>query len=127
MALADKAFKSTWIDKPEDLYIDRIPSHLQSIKLDWKSSMLEVPLFRRAVWKGGSVHISPYKSVQYTTIHHQNLRLGKSAGFSEPLGLYNYRRGAGEAIDRKNPLIILSGQLLNTHFLVSIKFSRNLC
>ena len=61
--------------------------------------MQEVPLFRRAVSEGGRTVVSDEKAVQYTTIHHQNLRLGRSAGFPDATQFYCYRRGGGEAID----------------------------
>ena len=83
--------------------------------------MMEVPLLRRAVSKGGVVNISPYQAVQYTTVNYQNVRLGKSAGFPEPLKLYNYRRGAGEAIDRKDFSISLSAVSF-TAFLLVFRF-----
>ncbi|KAF1814524.1 hypothetical protein P152DRAFT_447870 [Eremomyces bilateralis CBS 781.70] len=99
LAFADDAFDSDWIKQPKDLYTFSVPPHLQSVQLHWKESMQDIPIFRRSVFRGGQATISPNRSVQYMNLYYQNARLGKSAGFADPLGLYSYRRGAGEAID----------------------------
>ncbi|KAF1810595.1 hypothetical protein P152DRAFT_475428 [Eremomyces bilateralis CBS 781.70] len=87
------------IKQRKDLYTFSVPPHLKSVQLHWKESMQDIPIFRRSVFRGGQVTVSPNKSVQYMDLYYQNARLGKSAGFADSLGLYSYRRGAGEAID----------------------------
>ncbi|KAI9770756.1 MAG: hypothetical protein M1840_003006 [Geoglossum simile] len=89
-----------WINCPEDLQTFQVPSHLQSLPLQWKESMLEIPVFRRAVSEGGQVITSPTKALQYATIANQNLRLGKSTGFKDPFRFYCLRRGAANAINK---------------------------
>ncbi|KAI9763720.1 MAG: hypothetical protein M1839_006318 [Geoglossum umbratile] len=100
LAFADDAFASEWINCPEDLQTFQVPSHLQSLPLQWKESMLEIPVFRRAVSEGGQVITSPTKALQYATIANQNLRLGKSTGFKDPFRFYCLRRGAANAINK---------------------------
>jgi hypothetical protein len=55
LAFADNAFASEWINCLEDLEAFQVPSHLQSLLLSWKESMLEVLVFRRAVSEGGQI------------------------------------------------------------------------
>ncbi|KAF1810113.1 hypothetical protein P152DRAFT_140144 [Eremomyces bilateralis CBS 781.70] len=107
LAFADNAFESDWIKRPKDLYTFSVPFHLQSVQLHWKESMQDIPIFRRSVARGGEVTISPDRSIQYMTLYYQNARLGKSAGLADTLGLYSYRRGAGESIDYKCTISLL--------------------
>jgi Protein of unknown function (DUF3435) len=104
LAFTDDAFASEWINCPEDLQTFRVPSHLQSLPLHWKESMLEIPVFRCAVSKGGQVITSPTKALQYATIANQNLRLGKSTGFKDPFRFYCLRKGAANAINSQYTL-----------------------
>lgn len=99
LAFADSAFESEWINCPDDLSTFSVPSHLMAVQLHFHEHMQEIPLCRRAVRLDGQLVTSPTKALQYTTIHHQNVRLGEEAGFKDRFTFYNGRRGGGEGIN----------------------------
>jgi hypothetical protein len=66
LAFAKDAFTSNY---PEDLQTFQVPSHLQSLLLRWKESMLEILVFQCAVSEEGQIITSPTKAFQYATIN----------------------------------------------------------
>jgi hypothetical protein len=99
LAFDDDAFLSPFIKNPEDLLAIHIADHRNGMPIEWKSSMMETPLLRRAVRTPQGLITSPTKAAQFNATRKYNLRLGKSAGLEKPFRFYTLRRGAGEAIN----------------------------
>lgn len=95
LAFADQAFESEYLQRPQDLHSFRVNDDrgLLGIPLEWKSSMLEMPVFRKAT--------DSTEGWTYDEARAHVSRLGRAAGFKDPLQFYQGRRGAGEAIDGK--------------------------
>ena len=98
LAFADQAFLSPWLQEPKDLYTFRVEDDrgLESLPLEWKPDMLDLPLLRRATDTA-----APWK---YGEARAPNARLGTALGFKDPFHFYALRRGAGEAIDGKHTI-----------------------
>ena len=73
--------------------------HRRATPLEWKESLMETPLLRRAVRTPGGIVTSPFKAAQFNSMSKYNLRLGRSAGLEKPFRFYTLCRGAGYAIN----------------------------
>ncbi|EGX47257.1 hypothetical protein AOL_s00091g1 [Orbilia oligospora ATCC 24927] len=99
LAFDDDAFDSKHIRKPEDLFVDEIPKDMDSLELNWKDSIRDTPLIRRAIRTPRGPEISRSQAEVYDTINTQVRNLGQEVGFVNWTKLYIFRRGAGEAMD----------------------------
>ena len=97
LAFADQAFKATSLKSPKDItHLLSVPLQAQSLQIEWKDSMLNVPIFRSIAKSHG---IDPIKALPYERLLCQLKSLGVAAGFKYPVTPYCFRRGAGNAIE----------------------------
>ncbi|PGH23708.1 hypothetical protein AJ80_02314 [Polytolypa hystricis UAMH7299] len=99
LALADQAFEAQGINSSEDVFRIAVPSYRNSLQLRWKSEMLDVPVFRRAVHTAQGMRISCNGALPYDAFNQYLQRLGRNAGLEEPLTPYCIRRGTANAVD----------------------------
>jgi hypothetical protein len=102
LAFADNAFKEEGITRPEDIYNIQIPIFRETLSIQWKSEILETPVFQDATRKpeAGDV-VSDSDAWSFAGFNYYLKRLGEIAGFPETLTSYALRRGAGNAVDCK--------------------------
>ena len=91
LAFADGAFKEEGIRSPEDLYKLGVPDYKGALRIGWRRSILERPIFRRA-------NNMPFTASDF---NHYLKQLGCNAGYPQTLTSYALRRGAANAFDRK--------------------------
>ena len=99
LTLKDDAFKSEHVRCLEDIYGFHIPKPKTSLQLCWKESMKDVPIFRQAEQTLEGMCTSSTRALPYDTFLQHLSRLGKSAGFCDPLTPYCLQRGAGNAVN----------------------------
>jgi hypothetical protein len=63
LAFDDDAFLSLFIREPEDVWATNTPDHRCGTPLEWKPSMANIPLLRRAMRTSAGIIISPTKAV----------------------------------------------------------------
>ncbi|OJD26944.1 hypothetical protein ACJ73_01667 [Blastomyces percursus] len=112
LALADGAFEAQGINSVEDVFRIRVQAPRNSLQLKWKQSMLNVPIFRRAMHTTEGVRISPDRALPYDTFNQYLQRLGRNAGFEYKLTPYCIRRGTANAVDDDTARV---GRLTSTH------------
>lgn len=99
LAFNDNAFLSPFIKDPADIWNIDIAEHRMGIPIEFKTTLTDTPLLRRAVRTPTGWITSATKAAQFNTRNKYNLRLGKSAGLEKPFRFYTLRRGAGHAIN----------------------------
>lgn len=112
LALADDAFEAQDINSVEDVFRIRVQAPRNSLQLKWKPSVLDVPIFCRAVHTTQGLRISPDRTLLYDTFNQYLQRLGRNAGFEHKLTPYCIRRGTANAVDSEPPYLPL---IFNLH------------
>ena len=97
LAFADNAFKELGIEKPEDLFSLEIPHFKESLAIQWRSEIMETPIFRRQV-NGGICNSTPWA---FSDFNYSIKRLSFLSGYPQELSSYILRRGAANAVDCK--------------------------
>jgi hypothetical protein len=90
-AFDDEAFKSRYLRTPEQFWTLKIPSHKQTLQLQWKDSILDTPIFRN----------NDNITMRYDELREPLVRLGTATGYPEVLTTYYTRRGFINAIHGK--------------------------
>jgi hypothetical protein len=90
-AFHDEAFKSRYLRTPEQFWNLKIPSHKQTLQLQWKDSILDTPIFRN----------DDGTTMRYDQLRELLVRLGSATGYPEVLTTYGTRRGFVNAIHGK--------------------------
>jgi Protein of unknown function (DUF3435) len=106
LALNDDAFEFN-IRSVRDIFRTRVRSPRQSLQLQWKSSILQTPIFRQAVPTTNGVQTSSSKALRYHTYLYYLQQLGLATGFMQILGLYDIRRGASNKVDGMSLILFL--------------------
>ncbi|KAI9765990.1 MAG: hypothetical protein M1840_006997 [Geoglossum simile] len=99
LALADDAFEAENLKTPEEILGVRVALPRNTIQLKWKKSMLDTPIFRRAVRYADGIRTSSDKALPYDSVAKYVKRLGRSAGFYQSFSPYCIRRGIANALD----------------------------
>ena len=99
LAFDDDAFLSPFIREPKDVWATNVPDHRCGTPLEWKPSMADIPLLRRAMRTSAGITTSSTKAAQFNVMNQYNIRLGKSAGLEQPFRFYALRRGAAHALN----------------------------
>src|ERR1700716_1841596 len=96
LAIKDNTFKAAIIQKPSDIHVYalKVPKHRGLLKLNWKDSMLDIPIFRVVERNVLGNQISLIKAFPYATLQDHMLSLGLYAGFEHCLVPYCLRRAA---------------------------------
>jgi hypothetical protein len=102
LALADDAFEARNLTTPEAILGVRVPAIRESIQLRWKKTMLDVPIFRRAVRATAGIRTSPVRALPYESVSKYLKRLGRNFGFPQVLSPYCIRRETGNKLDSKS-------------------------
>lgn len=98
LGMHDNAFELEFTSV-EQLFSLRVDPRRKSMRLRWKKSWEDRPLFRQAVPTVDGVRTSEKEPLRYHTFLYYIQRLGFMAGLMRILNPYNIRRGAGEAVD----------------------------
>jgi hypothetical protein len=72
---------------------------MKAMRVNWKLSMLKVPIFRQPVRTAMGFQTSKEKALCYSTYAYYLNRLGWEAGFEEKLTSYCMRQGTANAVD----------------------------
>lgn len=96
LAFADDAFKA--VRQPRQLGLLHVPKGKHSLPLEWKESMLNIPIFRHCQQDGT---IAPSRAMMYDDLASQISDLGYRAKFRDVLRTYCLRRGVANVIDGK--------------------------
>jgi hypothetical protein len=100
LIFADRAFAAPNLISAEQLSrLDIRPSY-QQLELLLKSSILDVPVFRKSVRTGYGYEISPYESLSYATLLSLMKAVGVIAGFLQPTRPYCLRYGASNEFNQ---------------------------
>jgi hypothetical protein len=99
LAFDDKAFGVPDLISPEQLFRLRAKRDKGCQPIPWKSGMLDIPIFRRAIATKQGVRMSPDKALTYKMYHSWVQRLGEALGYLQTLTIYCLRRALGNAIN----------------------------
>jgi len=102
IGILDNAFKLGF-ERAEDIFKLRVDRRRQTMRLRWKASWENKPVFRQAVPTSDGVQTSKDEPLRYHTFLYYLQRLGMMAGMMKILNPYNIRRGTGEAVDSESP------------------------
>jgi len=83
----------------EQVFSLRVDPRRNSMRLRWKKSYENVPIFRQAVATVDGIRTSEKEVLRYHTFLYYIQGLGFMAGLMKILNPYNIRRGAGKAVD----------------------------
>ena len=99
LAIADKAILSDSLQSARDILEFHVPPDFThyAIKLEWKESMLEIPIFRQYI--NGA--ISPTQCLTVDTFSRQTKEAGQAYGFKEAFTIHSIRRRTGAEVDSK--------------------------
>jgi hypothetical protein len=104
LAFADNAFLNNFTC-PEEIYRLVVPPESDRIRLRWKDSWAETPIFRDIENTANGVRVSRTKSLQYPKHRHYFIRLGRTCGFEKILEFYDLRRASGKELTSKNAIV----------------------
>jgi hypothetical protein len=104
LAFADNAFENNFTC-PEEIYRLVVPPESDRIRLRWKDSWAETPIFRDIENTANGVRVSRTKSLQYPKHRHYFIRLGRTCGFEKILEFYDLRRASGKELTSKNAIV----------------------
>ena len=99
LAFADDAFEAPNLKSPEHIFQLKVEHPRESLQLRWKDSMLETPIFRRAVRTPSGIRTSINKALTYDSFYTYLKRLGRSTGF--PQILTSYKQLCEGGIEKK--------------------------
>ncbi|KAF8466893.1 hypothetical protein BDZ91DRAFT_724321 [Kalaharituber pfeilii] len=97
LAFDDYAFKVPDMTPTKLLGLKIVKEARTSLHVEWKESMLDVPIFRKM--QTNRV-LSPKRALDYNTAQEHVKHLGEAFGFRGPITFYCSRRGAANAIDK---------------------------
>lgn len=80
---------------------------IRAMKVHWKAEWLKRPLFRSSSSTVNGWMKSKTDPITYSTYAFYIDRLGRDAGFEDKLTSYCFRRGTGNAVDGKYPILAL--------------------
>ncbi|KAI9685459.1 MAG: hypothetical protein M1822_004590 [Bathelium mastoideum] len=98
LGILDEAFEVDFASVDEIFQLRVLPPR-RSMRLRWKKTWEERPIFRQAVKTSDGHQTSDTQPWQYHSFLYCLQRLGFKAGMMQILKPYNIRRGAGEAVD----------------------------
>ena len=102
LGILDDAFELGF-ELAEDIFKLRVDRHRQTMRLRWKASWENKPVFRQAVPTSDGIQTSKDEPLRYHTFLYYLQRLGMMAGMMKILNPYSIRRGTGEAVDGEPP------------------------
>jgi hypothetical protein len=97
LAFANNAFENNFTCSGE-IYRLVIPPESDRIRLRWKDSLAETPIFRDIQNTPDGIRISRTKSLQYPKHKQHFIRLGRTYGFEKILEFYDLRRVSGKEL-----------------------------
>ncbi|KAI9766360.1 MAG: hypothetical protein M1840_006624 [Geoglossum simile] len=100
LIFADRAFAASNLTSVEQLSRLDIRPGYQQLELLLKSSILDVPIFRKSVRMGYGYEILPYEPLSYVTLLSLMKAVGVIAGFLQPTHPYCLRYGAGNEFNQ---------------------------
>ena len=101
LAFADNAFANNFT-RPEQIYELVVPHESDRIRLQWKESWAQIPIFRDVENTPNGIRVSPTKPLQYMKHRHHFIRLGRTCGFEKTLEFYDLRRASGKELTSEN-------------------------
>lgn len=110
LAFADQAFLNPHLT-PANLRKVSVPAHQGKVKIPFKGSILDKPIFRAIEENGAGCRASDAKPMQYEDLRSHFKRLGERAGSEFSLHPYCIRRFAATAIDGDSLLPRLSTEI----------------
>jgi hypothetical protein len=103
LAFADNAFENDFTG-PEDFYKLIVPPETDCIRLRWKDSWAETPVFHDVEKTGNGIHVSQRKSIEYHKHKQFFIHLGRTCGFEKRLEFYDLQRALGKELTSENSL-----------------------
>jgi hypothetical protein len=105
LAFADNAFLNdfTWL---EQIYNLVVPPERDRIRLRWKDSWAETPIFRDVEHSANGIRVSLTKSLEYGKHRSHWVRLGRTCGFEKKLEFYDLRRASGKELTSENAICL---------------------
>lgn len=106
LAVHDKAFEVNAINRdPSNIFRIKIPEYRNSLRLSWKSSIANIPLFRQPENCAGVWITSATQPLKSSTWRRYLKGLGISAGLEHPFTQYVIRRGLMNTVNSKVTLL----------------------
>jgi len=105
MAIKDDAIEVEGYTHAEPFFTSHLQHPTKAILIHWKPEKLKVPIFRQAIRTNDGLRTSDWRAIRYSTYTYYLDRLGWGTGFEQKLTSYCFRRGTGNAVDGKLPLI----------------------
>ena len=90
LAFADNAFKESGIEKLEDLFLLKIPHFKESLAIQWRPEIMEIPIFRSQV-NGDICNSTPWA---FSDFNYSIKHLGFPSGYPQELSSYTAQRGS---------------------------------
>jgi len=103
LAFDDEAFGVPDLISPDQVFRLRVKRSKGSQSIPWKTDLLDIPLFRRAVATKQGVKTSRDKHLTYSQYNSWVKRLGEALGYLQTLTTYCLRRALGNAINGMPP------------------------
>jgi hypothetical protein len=100
LAFADNAFENDFTC-PKDIYKLVVPPESDRIRLQWKGSWAETPIFRDVENTANRIRISRTRSLEYPKHRYQFLYLGRTCSFEKTLEFYNLQQASGKELTSK--------------------------
>jgi hypothetical protein len=110
LIFADQAFAASRLISPEQLSRLTIPLGRNELPLPLRSTMDNIPVFRKAIKTLHGWEISPDQPLPYSTIAPWMKKLGAITGFRQIARPYTLRYGAGKAFDNSGMHVVLNIQ-----------------
>jgi hypothetical protein len=101
LAFADDAFENNFT-RPEEIYNLVVLPESDRIRLRWKGSWAETPIFRDVEHTANGIRVSLTKPLQYAKHRSHWVRLGRTCGFEKKLEFYDLRRASGKELTSEN-------------------------
>ncbi|KAI4132430.1 MAG: hypothetical protein LQ347_002588 [Umbilicaria vellea] len=111
LAFTDQAFLNPHLT-PANLRKVSVPAHQGKVKIPWKESILDTPVFRAIEENGAGCRALDAKPIQYEDLRSYFKRLGERVGSEFFLHPYCIRRFAATAIDDSGASVAQRSQAL---------------